>query len=888
MTSRFLADGGALRHNALNATDVIAMATATYAPTAALYFNTPIAASFAGSGVPFCFLLATVAMLIVAACMAQLARHQESAGGYYSWIRSALGQRTGFLVGWLVLAGSFLVVPGVYAAEGDYVSTILARYGVHLNWLIIALVLLVLITGVNILGVRPSVRTGGLILLVELVIVTVLCLVIVGKGGTAGNTAVPFKPPSGFGAIGGAMVFGVLSFIGFEAVTTTGEEASRARRNVPRALFLAVIIGGVFLTLGSYAASIGFGVNHVSQLSGNAAPFDTLAERFADPGFRLAIDIAGVTSFTASVLLTTLAVSRIYYAMARDRLLPGFLGNVSPRYKTPAAAILAEGALALVLFLALGLWVGPMNTYAYLGTVLTFAMVPVYVLILASTVVVFWTSLRHLFNPVRHVVLPFIGAAVIVYPLWSLSPLGGPQSPPYDYLPLVVLGYLIAGIVLTFVLRHRFARAEAVIGRAAFEEGTEPSAKQPTHTYTQSGKHQAVTQRADTTGQKFLRSLWEPEEADEPITRQMEALLEEQHPGGRLRLAGSPYVDLPAHVVEAIAASAGGRGYTSSLGDLTLRQAIAGSLEERGVRVSAGQVLVTNGAMHALDLVFRAVLRPGNEVLMPGPGFFIGGLVRRADARLVQFPSAAADGFRPLWADARKLVTSRTRILYVNTPVNPTGYVYDEADLAAAAELAQQAGLILVSDESLSRFVYGERRHSSPIAKAAKGVLSVLVGSFSKDYALPGMRVGYAVLPEALFPVVSALLEWSVLCVSRPGQAAALAALTGPSDWLAQMVKDAEARGARLASALNAIPGLSCVPPKGGLNVFPRFDGDAEHLARHLVAEFGVPVAPGSAFGSLGHFRIQFGGVEHDLELAVNNIRTAITAGSLSTETSDR
>ena len=191
MTSSSAPLVGALRRNALTATDVIAMATATYAPTAALYFNTPIAASFAGSSVPFAFLVATVAMLIVATCMAQLARHQASAGGYYSWIRNALGQRAGFLVGWLVLAGSSLVVPGVYAAEGDYVSTILARYGVHVSWIVIALVLVVLITWVNVIGVRPSVRTGMAILAVELVIVTVLCVVVVAKGGTAGNTIVP-------------------------------------------------------------------------------------------------------------------------------------------------------------------------------------------------------------------------------------------------------------------------------------------------------------------------------------------------------------------------------------------------------------------------------------------------------------------------------------------------------------------------------------------------------------------------------------------------------------------------------------------------------------------------------------------------------------------------
>jgi amino acid transporter len=465
------ASGGSLRHNALTATDVVAMATATYAPTAALYFNTPIAASFAGAQVPFAFILSTIAMLIVASCMAQLARHQASAGGYYSWIRSALGQRVGFLVGWLVLAGSFMVVPGVYAAVGVYVATILARYGVDINWLVITLILLVLVTGVNILGVRFSVRIGLVILVAELVIVTILSIVVVAKGGKSGNSIVPFEVPSGgFGAIGGAMVFGVLSFIGFEAVATVGEEASRPRSQIPVALFAAVIIGGVFLTFGAYAATIGFGVNHISALSGNAAPFDSLAETFANPAFRVAIDVAGVTSFAASLLLTTLAVSRIYFAMARDRLLPSALAQLSPRFGTPVVAIVGEGVLALVLFVVLGEWVGPMNTYAYLGTVLTFAMIPVYVLILLSTVIVFSTRLKHLFNPVLHVVLPVIGAAVVIYPLWSLSPLGGPQSVPYNFLPLVVLIYAIVGIGVSFVLRKRFAHAESIIARAAFDE----------------------------------------------------------------------------------------------------------------------------------------------------------------------------------------------------------------------------------------------------------------------------------------------------------------------------------------------------------------------------------------------------------------------------------
>jgi aspartate/methionine/tyrosine aminotransferase len=369
-------------------------------------------------------------------------------------------------------------------------------------------------------------------------------------------------------------------------------------------------------------------------------------------------------------------------------------------------------------------------------------------------------------------------------------------------------------------------------------------------------------------------AAWQRGETEQPMTRVVDTLIEMYHPDGRLHLSGSPLVPLPAHIQEAVLAAATVPGYAPSGGEPALREAIVVSLAARGVRVGAEQILVTCGAMHALDLVFRAVLQPGDEVLMPSPGFFIGGLARQVGARVAWFPSPASARFRPSWAAAEAAVTPRTRILYVNTPVNPTGYVYDEADIAAAADLAARAGLLLVSDESLSRFVYGGRRHLSPAA-AAPELRGVLVGSFSKDYAMPGMRVGYAVLPPELLGRVSALLEWSVLAVSRPAQAAALAALTGPGAWLDAMTAGAAERGSRAAGELAAIDGVSCIPPQGGLNLFPRFAGDAEGLARDLAVGFGVPVCPGSAFGAPGYFRLQFGGAWQDLQLALRYISEA-------------
>jgi aspartate/methionine/tyrosine aminotransferase len=371
--------------------------------------------------------------------------------------------------------------------------------------------------------------------------------------------------------------------------------------------------------------------------------------------------------------------------------------------------------------------------------------------------------------------------------------------------------------------------------------------------------------------------MWSPNGTDEPVTRQVERLLDEFHPDDRLHIGGSLHVDLPDHVKEAVTASMRAKGYTRSYGETPLREAIATALGGEGVATGTDQILVTNGAMHALDLVFRAVLRPGDEVLMPAPGFFINGLVSMAGADLVQFPSPFEDGFRPSWSSARDYITPRTRILYLNTPVNPTGYVFDDEDIAAAIELARDAELILVSDESLSHFVYGGHRHVSPVIAGQAAVPSVLIRSFSKDFAMPGMRVGYASIPESLFGRVAACLEWSVLCVSRASQAAALAAVTGPRGWVDRMVAEAALRARRIVRAFDAIPLLECVPPAGGLNIFPRYDGDAEALTHDLVVRYGVPLAPGSAFGATGHFRMQFGGRGQDLDRAVNCIRDAVS-----------
>lgn len=363
---------------------------------------------------------------------------------------------------------------------------------------------------------------------------------------------------------------------------------------------------------------------------------------------------------------------------------------------------------------------------------------------------------------------------------------------------------------------------------------------------------------------------------DEVVSRRIERLLEKRGDVERIALGGSPNVPLPAHVVEAAAAAAGREGYAPSAGEPELREAIAATLSPEGIATDPDSVLVTNGAMQALEISFRVLLEAGESVLIAQPGFFIGGQVRQAGGRLIGFPSPERDAFRPDWEAAEHAVDRGTRVLFLNTPVNPTGYVFRAEDIEAALELAERHDLTIVSDESYSRFVYGGLSHLSVASYPEARERTILIRSFSKDYAMAGWRLGYAVLPPRLVDAVIRSFEWSCLCVSRIVQATGLAALTGPGSWMEGFVRDGERRAGLVADGLNRIPGIRCTQPEGGLNALVGFDGDASALVSQLVFERNVPVHPGEAFGAPGYLRFQFGADEATLRAAIDRVEQTV------------
>ena len=329
--------------------------------------------------------------------------------------------------------------------------------------------------------------------------------------------------------------------------------------------------------------------------------------------------------------------------------------------------------------------------------------------------------------------------------------------------------------------------------------------------------------------------------------------------GDVIRLeVGEPSFTTPSHVIEAAAQAArdGHTGYGPNGGLLSLRELLSEKLRRvNGIEAPPDQIVVTPGAMNALYSVYLALLEPGDEVLLPTPGFpNMDETVRLLGGRPVFYPLAADEGFLPDVAALDDLVTVRTRMLFVNTPANPTGAVYPARLMEDLVEFAARRDLWLLCDEVYDEMVLAPGRvHTAAAPFDADGRV-ITVCSFSKVYAMTGWRVGYAAAPPAVAAVLRTLQEPQVSCPSTISQKAAEAALTGPrAPYEAMLQAYRRRRAAALEAA--AAAGLRAVAPDGTLYMLVDASGsglDDLDFALSLLRTHAVSVAPGSVFGPAG------------------------------------
>jgi aspartate aminotransferase len=308
--------------------------------------------------------------------------------------------------------------------------------------------------------------------------------------------------------------------------------------------------------------------------------------------------------------------------------------------------------------------------------------------------------------------------------------------------------------------------------------------------------------------------------------------------------------------------------YTAAAGILELRRALAERYQRHhGAPWGADQVVVTVGAKAALFELALALFEPGHEVLLPTPAWVsFGPQIELAGATVVPVPMDAADGFTIRAEPLVAAMGPRTRAVVVNSPCNPTGGVVSGADLERLVEAAAARGVLVVSDETYDQFVYDGARHASAAVLATRFPETVvLVGSFSKTWAMTGWRLGWVFGPP---PVIDGVLRVQGHATSNPTSFAmtgALAALAEPESEMARRLAEYQLRRDMVAARLAAMPGVRCAAPAGAFYAFPDLSGCFDEelrgslaMARYLLDEAHVAVVPGEAFGADAHVRLSF------------------------------
>jgi len=344
---------------------------------------------------------------------------------------------------------------------------------------------------------------------------------------------------------------------------------------------------------------------------------------------------------------------------------------------------------------------------------------------------------------------------------------------------------------------------------------------------------------------------------------------------------GEPDFDTPKSVTAAgvAAIERGETHYTPSAGVIELREAIAQYLNRaRGLSIDASQVIVAPGAKPIMFYAILALLESGDEAIYPDPGFPIyASMISFAGATGVPLALREENEFQPDLDELRKLVNSRTKVLILNSPNNPTGGVLSRAAIREIAAIARERDLWVLADEIYGELVYDGEHHSIAVEEGMAD-RTILLDGFSKTFAMTGWRLGYGVFPRALVEPVAKLVTNSVSCTATFVQRAGTVALTSRPPEVDRMIAEFRRRRDAVVKGLNAVPGITCRTPHGAFYVFPNVRGlgiqSSADIADRLLNEAGVATLAGTCFGAAGegYLRLSYANSLANLDKAVSRI----------------
>lgn len=291
--------------------------------------------------------------------------------------------------------------------------------------------------------------------------------------------------------------------------------------------------------------------------------------------------------------------------------------------------------------------------------------------------------------------------------------------------------------------------------------------------------------------------------------------------------------------------------------------------------IPSEQILVTVGGSEAIDLTFRTLVNPGDEVIIPQPSFVCyAPLATMADGVPVVINTKAEDNFRLKADDLRAAITSRSKLLVLPFPNNPTGAIMERHDLEEIAEVVIENDLIVLSDEIYSELTYGSRQHVSIASIDGMYDRTIVINGFSKSFAMTGWRLGYALGPVEIIEQMTKLHQYGIMSAPTTAQYAAIEALKNGDSDIARMRDEYDMRRRLVVDSFNAM-GLSCFEPLGAFYCFPCIKStglSSEEFCTRLIMEKHVAVVPGSAFGDEGE-----GFVRVSYSYSLKHLKTALS-----------
>ena len=466
-----------LRAGGMGLWSVIAQAVTHIAPAMGFLTGATFIAANAGTGVSLAYFAAFLVCMAIGLTIIPLARYLPSAGGYFTYVSRTLHPRLGFLTAWLyflydptAVAINFTILGFIFQHQLDQ------RLHINLPWPVVVAVGIIFVTFFVYRGVQISGRTmlilGGL----EITILLAFALSGIISPGQGGINTVPFQvdPKFSTGGLFLGVVFAIFAFTGFEAVAPMAEESTNPRRNLPIAIIVSLVFMGVFYVLTTYGLAVGWGTNTFdSGFAGkDVGAFLDLAQRLWGGAWILLL-FAMLNSAFAVGIAATNACTRVFFSMGRGGALPGWLGVVHPKYKTPRNAVILQTVITAVIAYVGGFLLGPDQLFFWFGTLITFGLIGVYGLGAIGVIRFYLTEKRAEFNAFWHLVIPVVCVvAILLVGYESLAP---GLSGIFAYVPWVLAGWIVLGVVILGIARARGREGWLLkAGEVAYERQASP------------------------------------------------------------------------------------------------------------------------------------------------------------------------------------------------------------------------------------------------------------------------------------------------------------------------------------------------------------------------------------------------------------------------------